>query len=108
MTADAIETRVVGILQLIEQGRAYHGRRCGILTIGTTAIVNWLFTYLPAMPLVAACSLLVIAGSFWPLLDSLIGRKRAERSIVTEAPISAAAAAQGIQKRPERAGDHEQ
>lgn len=60
------------------------------LTIGTTAIVNWLFTYLPAMPLVAACSLLVIAGSFWPLLDSLVGRKRAERSIVTEAPISAA------------------
>ena len=33
VTADAIETRVVGILQLIEQGRAYHGRRCGILTI---------------------------------------------------------------------------
>lgn len=60
------------------------------LTIGTTAIVNWLFTYLPAMPLVAACSLLVITGSFWPLLDSLVGRKRAERSIVTEAPISAA------------------
>ena len=60
------------------------------LTIGTTAIVNWLFTYLPAMPLVAVCSLLVIAGSFWPLLDSLVGRKRAERSIGTEAPISAA------------------
>ena len=33
VTADAIETRVIGILQLIEQGRAYHGRRCGILTI---------------------------------------------------------------------------
>lgn len=62
------------------------------LTIGTTAIVNWLFTYLPAMPLVAACSLLVIAGSFWPLLDSLIGRKRAERSIATEDSISAATA----------------
>ena len=64
------------------------------LTIGTTAIVNWLFTYLPAMPLVAACSLLVIAGSFWPLLDSLIGRKRAERSIATEDSISAATAVQ--------------
>ena len=37
VTADAIETRVVGILQLIEQGRAYHGRRCGILTIESLA-----------------------------------------------------------------------
>ncbi|MCQ5092055.1 helix-turn-helix transcriptional regulator [Slackia exigua] len=60
------------------------------LTVGTTAVANWLFTYLPATPLVAVCSLLVIAGSFWPLLDSLIGRKRAERSIATEASISAA------------------
>lgn len=60
------------------------------LTVGTTAVVNWLFTYLPATPLVAVCSLLVIAGSFWPLLDSLIGRKRAERSITTEASISVA------------------
>lgn len=71
------------------------------LTIGTTAIVNWLFTYLPAMPLVAACSLLVITGSFWPLLDSLVGRKRAERSIVTEAPISAAAAARATKSDAE-------
>ncbi|MDU5613798.1 MAG: LuxR family transcriptional regulator, partial [Slackia sp.] len=60
------------------------------LTVGTTAVVNWLFTYLPATPLVAVCSLLVIAGSFWPLLDSLIGRKRAERLIATEASISVA------------------
>ena len=37
VTADAIETRVVGFLQLIEQGRAYHGRRCGILTIESLA-----------------------------------------------------------------------
>lgn len=73
------------------------------LTIGTTAIVNWLFTYLPAMPLVAACSLLVLAGSFWPLLDSLVGRKRAERSIVTEAPISAAAAARATKSDAENA-----
>ncbi|WP_314041523.1 helix-turn-helix transcriptional regulator, partial [Slackia exigua] len=59
------------------------------------------FTYLPAMPLVAACSLLVITGSFWPLLDSLVGRKRAERSIVTEAPISAAAAARATKSDAE-------
>ena len=37
VATDAIETRVVGILQLIEQGRAYHGRRCGILTIESLA-----------------------------------------------------------------------
>lgn len=71
------------------------------LTIGTTAIVNWLFTYLPAMPLVAACSLLVIAGSFWPLLDSLIGRKRAERSIATEDSISAATAVRAAESSAE-------
>lgn len=73
------------------------------LTIGTTAIVNWLFTYLPAMPLVAACSLLVIAGSFWPLLDSLIGRKRAERSIATEDSISAATAVRTTESSAENA-----
>ena len=71
------------------------------LTVGTTAVANWLFTYLPATPLVAVCSLLVIAGSFWPLLDSLIGRKRAERSIATEAPISAATAVRAAESSAE-------
>ncbi|WP_455164368.1 response regulator transcription factor [Slackia exigua] len=71
------------------------------LTVGTTAVVNWLFTYLPAMPLVAVCSLLVIAGSFWPLLDSLIGRKRAERSIATEGSISAATAVRAAESSAE-------
>lgn len=73
------------------------------LTIGTTAIVNWLFTYLPAMPLVAACSLLVLAGSFWPLLDSLIGRRHAGGSIATEDSISAAAAARATKFDAENA-----
>lgn len=39
------------------------------LTTGTTAVVSWLFTYLPAMPLVAVCALLVVAGSTWPLVS---------------------------------------
>lgn len=73
------------------------------LTVGTTAIANWLFTYLPATPLVAVCSLLVIAGSFWPLLDSLIGRKRAERSIATEDSISAATAIRAAESSTENA-----
>lgn len=62
------------------------------LTVGTTAVTNWLFTYLPATPLVAVCSLLVLAGSFWPLLTSLLDRKHAQGSIATEDSISAAAA----------------
>lgn len=62
------------------------------LTVGTTAVTNWLFTYLPATPLVAVCALLVLAGSFWPLLTSLLDRKHAQGSIATEDSISAAAA----------------
>ena len=62
------------------------------LTVGTTAVTNWLFTYLPATPLVAVCSLLVLAGSFWPLLTFLLDRKHAQGSVATEDSISAATA----------------
>ena len=71
------------------------------LTVGTTAVTNWLFTYLPATPLVAVCSLLVLAGSFWPLLTSLLDRKHAQGSIATEDSISAATAVRAAESSAE-------